>query len=116
MCRRRSSGRCATLPQCWSSAPGTPTAPGLGWPSAASRCKRSARLAARREAPGDADDGALAANLMAGIVMDTATFAHPNATPRTLLVSAALLDAGAPLCDISRRLDRTEPDAPLRLF
>ncbi len=33
------------------------------------------------------DDGALAASLMAGIVMDTATFAHPNATPRTLAVS-----------------------------
>ena len=30
--------------------------------------------------------GALAAALMAGIVMDTATFAHPNATPRTLAV------------------------------
>ena len=35
--------------------------------------------------------------LMAGIVMDTATFAHPNATPRTLAVSAALVAAGAPL-------------------
>ena len=41
---------------------------------------------------------------MAGIVMDTATFAHPNATPRTLAVSAALVAAGAPLSDISRRL------------
>ena len=34
---------------------------------------------------------------MAGIVMDTATFAHPNATPRTLVVAAALVEAGAPL-------------------
>ncbi len=53
---------------------------------------------------------------MAGIVMDTATFAHPNATPRTLAVSAALVEAGAPLSDISRRLYRTKPDAQLRLF
>ncbi len=48
--------------------------------------------------------------------MDTATFAHPNATPRTLVVSAALVEAGAPLADISRRLYRTKPDAQLRLF
>ena len=32
--------------------------------------------------------------LAAGIVMDTATFAHPNTTPRTLRVAAALLEAG----------------------
>jgi phosphoesterase RecJ-like protein len=53
---------------------------------------------------------------MAGIVMDTATFAHPNATPRTLAVSAALVEAGAPLSDISRRLYRTKPAVQLRLF
>jgi phosphoesterase RecJ-like protein len=53
---------------------------------------------------------------MGGIVMDTATFAHPNATPRTLAVSAALVEAGAPLSDISRRLYRSKPDAQLRLF
>jgi phosphoesterase RecJ-like protein len=58
----------------------------------------------------------MAAELMAGIVMDTATFAHPNATPRTLAVSAALVEAGAPLSDISRRLYRSKPDAQLRLF
>ena len=50
--------------------------------------------------------------LMAGIVMDTATFAHPNATPRTLAVSAALVEAGAPLSDISRRLYRIEAGRP----
>ena len=54
-------------------------------------------LAGRLGVPLDADDGALATALMAGIVMDTATFAHPNATPRTLVVSAALVEAGAPL-------------------
>jgi phosphoesterase RecJ-like protein len=63
-----------------------------------------------------AGGGALAANLMAGIVMDTATFAHPNATPRTLVVSAALVEARAPLSDISRRLYRSKPDGQLRLF
>ena len=48
--------------------------------------------------------------------MDTSTFAHPNATPRTLAVSAALVAAGAPLSDISRRLYRSKPDGQLRLF
>ena len=63
-----------------------------------------------------ASDPALSAALMAGIVMDTATFAHPNATPRTLIVSAALVEAGAPLSDISRRLYRSKPAEQLRLF
>jgi phosphoesterase RecJ-like protein len=85
-------------------------------PGAAATCEMVALLANRLGVPLDADDGALAAALMAGIVMDTATFAHPNATPRTLLVSAALIEAGAPLSDISRRLYRTKPDAQLRLF
>ena len=76
----------------------------------------STLLAARLGVPLDADDGSLAAALMAGIVMDTATFAHPNATPRTLAVSAALVEAGAPLSDISRRLYRSKPEAQLRLF
>jgi phosphoesterase RecJ-like protein len=85
-------------------------------PRAAATCEMVALLAVRLGAPLDADDGALATDLMAGIVMDTATFAHPNATPRTLAVSAALVEAGAPLSDISRRLYRTKPDAQLRLF
>jgi len=85
-------------------------------PGAAATCEMVALLAVRLGIPLDAADGALATVLMAGIVMDTATFAHPNATPRTLAVSAALVDAGAPLSDISRRLYRTKPDAQLRLF
>jgi phosphoesterase RecJ-like protein len=48
--------------------------------------------------------------------MDTATFGHPNTTPRTLLVAAALVEAGAPLSDISRRIYRTKAAAQLRLF
>jgi len=83
---------------------------------AAATCEMVALLAACLEIPADAAGGALAANLMAGIVMDTATFAHPNATPRTLTVSAWLVEAGAPLSDISRRLYRTKPEAQLRLF
>ena len=85
-------------------------------PDAAATCEMVALLAARLGVPLDAGDGALAAALMAGIVMDTATFAHPNATPRTLPVSAALVEAGAPLSEISRRLYRSKPDAQLRLF
>jgi phosphoesterase RecJ-like protein len=85
-------------------------------PVAAATCEMVALLAIRLGVPLDEGDGALAAQLMGGIVMDTATFAHPNATPRTLAVSAALIDAGAPLSDISRRLYRSKPDAQLRLF
>jgi phosphoesterase RecJ-like protein len=85
-------------------------------PGAAATCEMVTLLAGRLGVPLDAGGGGLAAALMAGIVMDTATFAHPNATPRTLLVSAALVEAGAPLSDISRRLYRTKPDSQLRLF
>ena len=85
-------------------------------PEAAATCELVALLAVRLGLPLGLGDGALAAGLMAGVVMDTATFAHPNATPRTLAVSAALVEAGAPLSDISRLLYRTKPDTQLRLF
>ncbi len=85
-------------------------------PGSAATCELVALLATRLGVPLDAGQGTLATALMAGIVMDTATFAHPNATPRTLAVAAALVEAGAPLSDISRRLYRTKPDAQLRLF
>ena len=85
-------------------------------PDAAAARELVALLAARIGVPLDLADGALAAGLMAGIVMDTSTFAHPNSTPRTLAVSAALVQAGAPLSEISRRLYRSKPDAQLRLF
>jgi phosphoesterase RecJ-like protein len=85
-------------------------------PAAAATCEMVALLAARLGVPMDVADGMLATALMAGIVMDTATFGHPNATPRTLAVSAALVEAGAPLSDISRRLYRSKPDTQLRLF
>ena len=85
-------------------------------PHSAATCEMVTLLAARLGVPLDEGEGALAADLMSGIVMDTATFAHPNATPRTLAVSAALVAAGAPLSDISRRLYRSKPDAQLKLF
>ena len=85
-------------------------------PGAAATCEMVALLAARLGVPLAAAEGRLAAALTAGIVMDTATFAHPNATPRTLQVAAALVEAGAPLSEISRRLYRTKPDAQLALF
>jgi bifunctional oligoribonuclease and PAP phosphatase NrnA len=85
-------------------------------PHSAATCEMVTLLAARLGAPLDLDHGALATDLMAGIVMDTATFAHPNATPRTLAVSGALVHAGAPLSEISRRLYRTKPATQLKLF
>ncbi len=83
-------------------------------PRSAATCEMVALLAARLGL--NLGHGTLAFNLMAGIVMDTATFAHPNATSRTLAVAAALVEAGAPLSDISRRLYRSKPEQQLRLF
>lgn len=85
-------------------------------PRAAATCEMVALLAARLGVDPSLDGGAMATNLVAGIVMDTATFAHPNTTPRTLLVCAWLIEAGGPLSDISRRLYRSKPEAQLRLF
>ena len=82
-------------------------------PASAATCEMVALLASRLGVGFDTPTGrSMAAALMAGIVMDTATFAHPNATPRTLAVSAALVEAGAPLADISRRLYRSKPAGP----
>jgi phosphoesterase RecJ-like protein len=85
-------------------------------PQSAATCEMATLLALRMGVPLDARDGGLATALIGGIVMDTATFAHPNATPRTLSVAAALVEAGAPLSEISRLLYRSKPDAQLRLF
>ncbi len=97
--------------------PGSST-PAADWidPNSAATCEMVVLLAARLGVPLAAADGGLAAALMAGIVMDTSTFAHPNVTPRTLEVAAALVEAGAPLAEISRRLYRTKPERQLRLF
>jgi phosphoesterase RecJ-like protein len=85
-------------------------------PAAAATCEMATLLAVRLGIPLTLADGALATNLMAGIVMDTATFSHSNTTPRTLIVGAALVEAGAPLSEISRRIYRSKPNSQLRLF
>ncbi len=85
-------------------------------PAASATCEMVTLLAVGLGVPLDTDGGGLATVLMAGLVMDTSTFAHPNVTPRTLAVAAALVEAGAPLAEISRRLYRSKPDTQLRLF
>jgi phosphoesterase RecJ-like protein len=61
-------------------------------------------------------DAELATVLMAGIVQDTHTFAHPNTTPRTLRVAATLLEAGAPLAAINRAIYADKPFSTLALW
>ncbi len=85
-------------------------------PTAAAACEQVALLVAGLGVPLDAFDGAIARDLMAGIVGDTATFQHSNVTPRTLRVSADLLAAGASISDVARLLYRTKPNEQLRLF
>ena len=65
---------------------------------------------------GVALDDQLATVLMAGIVQDTHTFAHPNATARTLRVAAELVDAGAPLSAINRAVYADKPYSTLALW
>lgn len=95
--------------------------PGFGaidWidPSAAATCEMTTLLARALGLPLDLAGGSLAANLVAGLVIDTAALQHPNVTPRTLRVTAELVAAGAPLADTARRLYRTKPTRQLRLF
>jgi len=79
-------------------------------------CEMVTLLAWRMGVPLDSFDGMMASALAAGVIMDTANFQHPNVTPRTLLVAAALREAGAPLADINRMLYRTKPNSQLKLF
>ena len=65
---------------------------------------------------GVALDGEIATVLTAGIVQDTHTFSHPNATPRTLRVAADLLEAGAPLSAIHRSIYADKPFRTLALW
>lgn len=84
--------------------------------SAAATCEMDTLLMPALGVPLDAAGGAIAANLMAGVVIDTANFQHPNVTPRTLRVAAELVAAGAPLSDTARLLYRTKPNRQLKLF
>jgi len=85
-------------------------------PRAAATCEMDTLLMPALGLPLDAADGAIAAALMAGVVIDTANFQHPNVTPRTLRVAAELVAAGAPLSDTARLIYRTKPDRQLKLF
>lgn len=84
--------------------------------TAAATCEMDTLLMPALGVPLDAMDGAIAANLMAGVVIDTANFQHPNVTPRTLRVAAELVAAGAPLSDTARLIYRTKPNHQLKLF
>ena len=95
--------------------------PGFGtvdWidPSAAATCEMVTLLIPRLGVSLASAGGAIAANVMAGVVIDTGNFQHPNTAPRTLRVAAELRAAGAPLPDIARHLYRTKPSQQLRLF
>ncbi len=79
-------------------------------------CEMVTLLAWRMGVPLTAGDGMLAAALAAGVVMDTGIFQHTNTTPRTLVVAAALREAGAPISDIARRLYRLKANSQLLLF
>jgi phosphoesterase RecJ-like protein len=82
-------------------------------PAAAATCEMVALLIPDLGVPIDAD---IATVLTAGIVQDTHTFAHPNATPRTLRVTADLVEAGAPLSAIHRAIYADKPFSNLALW
>jgi phosphoesterase RecJ-like protein len=85
-------------------------------PHSSATCEMVTLLAWRMGIPLTAAGGMLASALAAGVVMDTGNFQHPNTTPRTLVVAAALREAGAPLSEIARRIYRTKPKSQLVLF
>jgi phosphoesterase RecJ-like protein len=85
-------------------------------PKSSATCEMVTLLAWRLGVPLTALDGMLATALAAGIVMDTANFQHSNTTPRTLVVAAALREAGAPISELARRLYRSKPNSQLVLF
>jgi len=61
-------------------------------------------------------DTEIATVLAAGIVQDTHTFSHPNATPRTLRVMADLVTAGAPLSALHKAIYADKPFGTLALW
>jgi phosphoesterase RecJ-like protein len=82
-------------------------------PAAAATCEMVALLVPELGVRIDAD---IATVLTAGIVQDTHTFSHPNATPRTLRVAAGLVEAGAPLSAIHRFIYADKPFSTLALW
>jgi phosphoesterase RecJ-like protein len=85
-------------------------------PQSSATCEMVTLLALRLGVPLTVGNGTLASALAAGVVMDTGNFQHPNTTPRTLVVAAALREAGAPLSELARRLYRSKPNSQLVLF
>jgi len=82
-------------------------------PDAASTCEMVTLLLPELGSTLTAD---MATVLLAGIVNDTHTFAHPNVTPRTLRVAATLLEAGASLAAIHRAIYAEKPFVTLALW
>lgn len=82
-------------------------------PDAAATCEMVAMLIPDLGVEIDAD---IATVLTAGIVQDTHTFSHPNATPRTLRIAADLVAAGAPLSAIHRSIYADKPYSTLALW
>lgn len=82
-------------------------------PEAAATCEMMALLL---PAIGVELDERIATVLAAGIVQDTHTFAHPNATPRTLRVMADLVAAGAPLSRLHKAIYADKPFSTMALW
>jgi phosphoesterase RecJ-like protein len=82
-------------------------------PEAAATCEMMALLL---PALGTELDERIATVLAAGIVQDTHTFAHPNATPRTLRVMADLVAAGAPLSRLHKAIYADKPFSTMALW
>lgn len=82
-------------------------------PDAAATCEMMALLIGDL---GVTIDAPMATVLTAGIVQDTHTFSHPNATPRTLRVAADLVEAGAPLSTLHRAIYADKPFSTLALW
>ncbi len=91
---------------------------GTAWvdAAAAATCEQATLLLPHLGVGLDALGGDIVQLLTAGLVFDTANFAHSNTTPRTLRVASELVAAGADLPLIARRLYRTKPNAQLKLF
>jgi phosphoesterase RecJ-like protein len=91
---------------------------GTAWVDAesAATCEQAALLLPALGLAFDAAGGDIAQLLTAGLVFDTANFAHSNTTPRTLRVASELVAAGAQLPMIARRIYRTKPNTQLQLF
>jgi phosphoesterase RecJ-like protein len=82
-------------------------------PDAAATCEMVALLLPDL---GTQIDAEIATVLAAGIVQDTHTFSHPNATPTTLRVMADLVAAGAPLHQLHRAIYADPPFATMALW